>query len=213
MVDKVKIDFTSLLSYFDVISENSIELCKEYSDNPELLDTFLHNNKFSVNVRVKGVEKAFNNSSPTYVLDVLIKNEKKEISFNFHISIRETAIIILLNSNIWKCNEETKKLFKIINYMSSNKDFFDIVENSQKKNNFRKKLIQLKKEFEKNLLYSILCSCNSEFYCPDSFEEFCMEFGYDEDSRKAYKTFKECSIFSEKLQYIFSENIIETFPS
>ena len=69
-------------------------------------------------------------------------------------------------------------------------DFFDSISN-----------------FEKGITvldaYSALSCCSSELYCPDTFEEFCNEFGYDNDSRQAEKTFKALSKFSAKLQKFF----------
>lgn len=38
-------------------------------------------------------------------------------------------------------------------------------------------------------LYCLLCDCTSGMY---SFEEFCGEFGYDTDSRKAFQTYRAC---------------------
>lgn len=51
--------------------------------------------------------------------------------------------------------------------------------------------------------YSVLSCCSSEIHCPETFEEFCSEFGYDEDSRKAEKTFKSLKKFSDKLKKFF----------
>lgn len=33
--------------------------------------------------------------------------------------------------------------------------------------------------------YSVLASISGDIHCPDSFADFCAEYGYDEDSRKA----------------------------
>jgi len=69
-------------------------------------------------------------------------------------------------------------------------DFFDSISN------FEKGIKELD-------AYSVLANCSSELYCPDTFEEFCNEFGYDNDSRQAEKTFKALSKFSAKLQKFF----------
>ena len=42
-----------------------------------------------------------------------------------------------------------------------------------------------------------------EWYTADSFEDFCDEFGYDTDSRKAEKTYKACRKQTENLRRIF----------
>lgn len=57
--------------------------------------------------------------------------------------------------------------------------------------------------------YSVLACISGDVHCPETFEEFCREFGYSEDSRQAEKTFKACSKFSSKLRSFFSESEIE----
>ncbi len=43
----------------------------------------------------------------------------------------------------------------------------------------------------------------------ETFEDFCSSFGYDEDSRKAYKIWEACKKSGEKLQKLFSADEIE----
>lgn len=72
---------------------------------------------------------------------------------------------------------------------------------------------RIKREVFGGLLYSILSCIRSDYYCPNSFEEFCSELGYNTDSRKALRTFEACREQSFKLQRIFTEKEIESFPS
>ena len=74
-------------------------------------------------------------------------------------------------------------------------DFFDSI------NNFNNGVITLQ-------AYDALVCCSSEIHCPDTFKEFCSEFGYDEDSRKAEKTFKSLKKFSDKLRKFFDSEEI-----
>lgn len=62
-------------------------------------------------------------------------------------------------------------------------------------------------------LYAVLTCCGSDFFIPDTFGEFCDDFGYDEDSRKALKTFEACRIQSKKLHKIFTDEEVQAFPS
>lgn len=55
--------------------------------------------------------------------------------------------------------------------------------------------------------YDIL-ACMSPMYA-ETFEEFCGEFGYDEDSRSAFKTWKACKKENEALRMLFSEEELE----
>jgi hypothetical protein len=43
----------------------------------------------------------------------------------------------------------------------------------------------------------------------ETFKDFCACFGYDEDSRKAYKIWEACKKSGEKLQKLFSADEIE----
>jgi hypothetical protein len=44
------------------------------------------------------------------------------------------------------------------------------------------------------------------YECSETFEGFCAEFGYDEDSRKAKKTYKACKKTAERLPDLFGED-------
>ena len=62
------------------------------------------------------------------------------------------------------------------------------------------------------MLYSILSCVSLDYYIPNIFEEFCAEFGYDTDSRKAFDTWQACLIQSNKLRKVFSEDEISALP-
>lgn len=53
--------------------------------------------------------------------------------------------------------------------------------------------------------YSVLACLSSDLHCPDTFEEFCSEYGYDADSRKAEAIFKRASAFAKTLNAFFSD--------
>lgn len=53
--------------------------------------------------------------------------------------------------------------------------------------------------------YSVLACISGDIYTPDTFEEFCSEYGYDADSRKALSTFKRCARFADRMRAFFSE--------
>lgn len=55
--------------------------------------------------------------------------------------------------------------------------------------------------------YDVL-ACLSVSYA-DSFEDFCSEFGYDTDSRKAYSIYEAVTEQTEELKELFSEEEIE----
>ena len=53
--------------------------------------------------------------------------------------------------------------------------------------------------------YDVLACISGDVYCPDTFDEFCGEYGYDPDSRKGHATFKRVRAFSRRLQAFFSD--------
>lgn len=53
--------------------------------------------------------------------------------------------------------------------------------------------------------YSVLACISSDIYTPETFEDFCAEYGYDADSRKAEKLFKRADRFARRLRAFFTE--------
>lgn len=61
-------------------------------------------------------------------------------------------------------------------------------------------------------LYDILVSIKLDYSCPDTFKDFCNEYGYDIDSIKSLNTFKTCIKHSAKLRKIFGDIDINCLP-
>jgi len=57
--------------------------------------------------------------------------------------------------------------------------------------------------------YGVLACISSDAFCPDTFADFCSEYGYDEDSRKAEKLFAKCARFGLQLREFFTMNELE----
>lgn len=57
--------------------------------------------------------------------------------------------------------------------------------------------------------YDVLACVSSDLYYPETFEEFCSEYGYEQDSRKAEQTFKAADKFGRKLRAFFTEKEAE----
>jgi len=57
--------------------------------------------------------------------------------------------------------------------------------------------------------YDVLACISSDAYCPDTFQDFCEEYGYEEDSIKALQTFQRCERFSKRLNEFFTREEIE----
>jgi hypothetical protein len=52
--------------------------------------------------------------------------------------------------------------------------------------------------------YSILASIASDQTCPDTFQEFCAEYGYSDDSIKARRMFKLCLNLTTRMRNFFT---------
>jgi len=52
--------------------------------------------------------------------------------------------------------------------------------------------------------YDVLACVNGDAYTPETFEDFCAEYGYDSDSIKALQTFRRCSAFAKRLRAFFT---------
>jgi len=63
---------------------------------------------------------------------------------------------------------------------------------------------------EDDLKSALSCFLNDGFYA-DNFEDFCSNFGYDNDSIKALKLFKACQRQSAKAFKILTYNEIESY--
>lgn len=66
-------------------------------------------------------------------------------------------------------------------------------------------------------LMNIVLSCiKMDYHCSSdnypTFEEFASAFGYDEDSRKAEKIYHDVVKHGDKLNTVFSAELVETFP-
>ena len=53
-----------------------------------------------------------------------------------------------------------------------------------------------------DILNAFYCFVSDAVSGLDSFQEFCAEFGYDEDSRRAYKTWKACKRAADKFERV-----------
>lgn len=57
--------------------------------------------------------------------------------------------------------------------------------------------------------YDVLACISSDAYCPETFAEFCADYGYEEDSIKALQTFNRCSRFAKRLRAFFTPQELE----
>lgn len=104
--------------------------------------------------------------------------------------------------------------FNYYNSLADSKDFFTEHEYSPVKGYPKIKARGLDSEFLKNTLYSVLCTIRCEAGTHElSFREFCDQFGYDEDSRKAYALYERCCDFSRDIARVFDDEEIGSFPS
>lgn len=57
--------------------------------------------------------------------------------------------------------------------------------------------------------YSVLACISSDAYTPETFKDWCAEYGDSPDSLKALQTFRRCSAFAKRLRAFFTPSELE----
>ena len=167
--------------------EAQVKKACEYSPNPELLLEFLRS--VPLQITRKGIVAGYFERSdvPRMILEVTVGEGRNAYTFEYGMSQLDTTTIENKGRTIEEVNRDR--------WPSS-----DV------------KAARLQ-EIRSGELYGVLCSIGSEYYCPALFEDFCAEFGYDEDSRKAYALWERHLEASARLHKVVPERFIEAMPS
>ncbi len=185
-----------------VITLNSTvndDKCIEYSEKPEMLKELLK--KLIIKVHLIGpiYSKWNDNDKDLLSMEMLVTIKRvkgAEISFSYYGSHNDAMLFIELS----RCNKlKLEKHFKITDYSG-----YGIKLN--------KHMTRERFRFLRDLKYSILACCSMDYYIDIDFDEFCSNFGYDNDSMKANEIHKQCLKQSAKLQCVFNENEAEVLP-
>jgi hypothetical protein len=212
-----------------ILDNNTIDDYLEYSDDTEALKALLADVK--VSYELQGIRKYFSDDdSKRAVIEVTIERSGKSISFEYGLSLVDTEAFMMpkdfhgykdfgnLFISLDGVPAHMKKDFIHHNgtalagvYKEQKGTFYSYHGNTFTGLNTVR--INKLKKIKKGLLYSILCSIRCDFYCPVIFEDFCGEYGYDEDSRKAYETWQNCLKQSQKIQSIFTEENADCLPA
>ena len=101
-----------------------------------------------------------------------------------------------LNDKLWSADDKMQNynnhLVTIVNTETHKKTAFE----------FWGSIMKPEIETEQELLFAFYCFLSDGEGSRYGFENFCFEFGYDTDSRKAYKTFKACEKSLKKAERI-----------
>lgn len=76
-----------------------------------------------------------------------------------------------------------------------------------------RKLFKKAQRIKYHLIYSLLACIKSDSYCPELFEDFCSDYGYDSDSIKAKNIFDTARPHAIKINRFFTSEELESFPS
>ena len=104
-----------------------------------------------------------------------------------------------LNNERWSANERNWNNHKITILHNGQKIFFDFWGSIQK---------PIITTDEENI-FALYCFLTDSEAASKSFSDFCSEFGYDEDSRRAEKIYKSCEKSLEKFEIIFNCNLCD----
>ena len=179
-------------------TEKGINLSLKYSNNPEVLKKVIDELSISIHL-VSTRDRKEKDTKGLMSLDsiVFITRNSETISFEFHFSHNDAMKVLGLVETHW-----TEKRAGKTYHMTSTRPVDGTFERER-----------MFREFVSNCLYSVLCSVGSEYTTANTFEEFCSDFGYDEDSREAERIFHACQEQTAKLKKIFSVKEIESMPS
>ena len=101
-----------------------------------------------------------------------------------------------LGDKLWNADDKMQNynnhLVTVVNTETHKKTAFE----------FWGSIIKPEIETEQELLFAFYCFLSDGQGSRYGFEEFCSEFGYDTDSRRAYKTFKACEKSLHKAERI-----------
>lgn len=53
--------------------------------------------------------------------------------------------------------------------------------------------------------YDVLACVSSDANTPETFKDFCSDYGYDEDSRRTFALFKRCDRFARRIRAFFTD--------
>ncbi len=158
----------------------------------EQANEFLQKTHATISIEYMGlsVNKNWNETDCRDLYEVTLSTSKDTVLFNFWDSIRNTKI------NHMDIDTYAKKRFKCT------------YENLtlQDKTKAQKELAEKKKE-AKPTAYDVLACMTT--YDPGLFADFCSEFGYNKNSRRALNTYLEVQEEYAKLKKIFTAEQIE----
>ena len=130
------------------------------------------------------------------IYKITLKRGQREYSFNFGQSINRSGKY--KGHKNFCLNSFNQYLFSESEYLKlKQKDVFAIKYNE----------IVLNKDFKEPNLYDVL-TCLQK-YEVGTFEDFCANFGYDEDSRSAEKTYKAVCKEFEAMERLFTNEELE----
>ena len=133
-------------------------------------------------------------------MDVTIKKGETSIKFPYYGSHMDALTVEDFYKTTKSIQREITDSFKKWSSWEAGESFAP-----KKQNSARYKMLE-------GLAYSILCSCSCELMTPPLFEDFCADFGYDEDSREAFNLWQRCLRHSSRLHKIFKESDIDCLP-
>ena len=210
------------------LNNDSMKNYMEYSDEPEKLTGLLK--ELEVSYVSQGMRKYFpDDTDKREVIEVTVKRGERSISFDYGLSLVDSEGLNM-PKNMPHSGESDRTFISMAGLPKSLTRLFITKSGKALAGRYKgmegtfhsfqgnwteySKVKELRrKEALKGLLYSILCSLRSDYYCPTIFEDFCGEFGYDEDSRKAHDTWQACLKMSQKVQNILFEDEVNYLPA
>ncbi len=181
-----------------LLDNNTIKNYLQYSEEPKQLEELIK--ELEISFKLVSVERYFDADKEDRIkANIIIKRGGRIINFDYGMSIRDTKIIM---SDPIKFNSGGG----LIDVGTSKKYFRNYYQAKLFKQNEVKKI-------KERLLYDVLTCCGMDYNISIDFDDFCSNFGYDNDSIKAKNTWEKSLKQSSKLQKIFNDDDVSCLPS
>ena len=179
------------------INDEMKNICLEYSDESETL------------------KKILNNLSCYYTL--VGQDDQYRYKYNIELSYKDNRLCcpftISINDSFWVSYDGYGD-----SYFIQHAQKYTMLYNSYTAPSTQKRY-EKRKEIKNHLLYNVLTSLKSEYYCSEeflSFEDFCNEFYYESrlsDYPVVLQTYNQINQQIRELKNLFSDTEILSFPN
>jgi len=189
---------TNSVQFHSLPLSKKVEILINNSEYERASDFFLESTKSQILFNNQRIKKHFDDDKEQrLVFNVTIKRGTRKFSFDFGTSINDTIKAIVLIANRPNRNNKFSSVAQALNVYTTESIFFkQKLETALTENTI-----------QKPSSYDVLACLQK--YEVGTFEDFCSNFGYEEDSRKSENIYKAVLKEYDNLCKLFSDEELE----